>query len=483
MSIISRTFKKRPRDGFSKSRGRVATPRLEMLETRALLSTYTVTSTSSDQNLAGSLPYAVFQANHVSRGLDYINFNIPGAGVHPIVLNAQLFLSDQVVIDGNSQRGNNGQPLIYIQGAVGNGLPPLPNLFTLTSNPQNPAGATTSSGSTIQGLGMYSFSQNAVSISSTSTGNYVQDNWIGFYSDGLSRPFLTSEGFPSADGVVLESSFNVIRGNTISGVENGINIGSAITTTFSTDYETNSIQGNNIGTDPTGSTTAGYGTLLDGIFLGVGARRNYLGPDNVISGFRSVGIELFHPTVLGNVIYRNQIGTNRSGTATIGNGQLGIRVANGANGNAVGATALGGNLVSGNAQGGIVLGTALDSVGSSNWVQSNIVGLNASQTGIIGNQDFGLTIAFGSRNVIEGNALAGHRFHGLYMTNTESNYVSGNWVGRGAVNDVGYANGGYGVYLGSGASFNFLYSTLYGNDRLGRRYVDPGAVGNDIRGS
>ena len=91
-------------------------------------------------------------------------------------------------------------------------------------------------------------------------------------------------------------------------------------------------------------------------------------------------MELLHPTASGNVIFRNRIGTNRTGTAAIGHGQLGVLIANGASGNAVGGPA-GGNVISGNALGGVVLGTGPGPVATGNWVQYNILGLNASQTG------------------------------------------------------------------------------------------------------
>ena len=84
--------------------------------------------------------------------------------------------------------------------------------------------------------------------------------------------------------------------------------------------------------------------------------------------------------------------------------------------------------------------------------------------------------------MIEGNTSAGHVEHGIFLSNTVSNYISGNWLGQSAYG-VWFANGGYGVALTAGASYNFLYSTAYGNNRLGPRYVDPGAVGNDIRNS
>ncbi len=453
---------------------RSTAPLFESLETRALLSTYTVTNQSADRNMRGSLPWAVQQSNYTTPGLDFITFNIPGAGVHPIILNDTLYLNDRVVIDGTSQPGYNGSPLIYVQGSSA-----TPSLFLLQNDPSQ---GTTSSGSTVQGLGMYAYTANAVTIFAGSTGNFIQNNWMGFYLDATNGngPYLTTAVFNSSPaGVGIQSSFNTIRGNTISGVYNGIIMGAGLNPT-SIDSVTNSIQGNNIGTDPTGSTSANYGNQSDGIFLGTGSRRNFLGPDNVLSGNASSGVELLHSSNTGNVIFRNKIGTDRSGNFPIGNGELGVLLANGASGNAVGGP-FGGNLISGNSLGGVSLGTELFGGASANYVQYNIVGLNGSRSGVIGRQNLGISIAFASnRNVIESNVVAGHVSHGILMANSESNYVYGNYIGQNG-DGPWIANGGYGIVLLTGASRNFIVSTAYGLNRQGNLFVDRGAVGNDIR--
>ncbi len=475
MSLIARVLGKRAGCETPNVRSRATAPQIESLETREMLSTFTVTNQSADLNVRGSLPWAVNQSNYTSRGLDYITFNIPGGGVHPIILNSSLYLNEQVVIDGTSQPGYNGSPLIYVQGSAA-----TPSLFVLQNDPSQ---GTNSSGSTVQGLGMYAYTANAVTIFASSTGNFIQANWMGFYLDATNGngPYLTTSTFASTfpAGVGIQSSFNTIRGNTISGVYNGIIMGVGTSPT-ATDYVTNSIQGNNIGTDPSGTTSVRYGNQSDGIFLGSGSRRNFLGPDNVLSGNASAGVELLHSTNTGNVIFRNKIGTDRSGNASIGNGELGVLLANGASGNAVGGP-FGGNLISGNSLGGISLGTSSFGGSSANYVQYNIIGLNGGQSAPSGRQDIGIGIAFASnRNVIESNVVAGHVSHGIFMANSESNYLNGNYVGRNGVG-VWIANGGYGIVLLSGASRNFILSTAYGSNRQGNLFVDRGAVGNDIR--
>lgn len=459
------------------SRRRSFAPRLDGLERRDLLATYTVTNTSADVNTAGSLPWAVRQANYTTKGLDFINFDLPSAGPKLITINETLFINDHTVISGKSQPGYAGSPVVTIRGGAN-----VPTVFLLQNDPSQ---GTTSSGSTIEGLAISSYTSNAVTIFSASSGNWIQDNWLGFdQADGTVR--LTTSVFAPPDrfpaGVGIQSSFNVVRGNTISGVFNGVNFGEDIGGTWTgTEYKTNSVANNRIGTDPDGQTTAGYGNLSDGIFLGAGARENFLGPGNVLSGNDSAGIELLHPSVRRNVIFRNAIGTNARGDAALGNGELGVLIANGANANAVGGP-FGGNFIAANRLGGVAIGTAAFGGASGNYVQSNVIGLNGAQTGVLGVQNVGITIDSGSRsNVVEANAIAGHEVHGILMANTQSNFISGNWIGRASNSTLRFRNKSFGVALLAGASFNFVVSNAFGDNTNGPLFVDQAAVGNVLQ--
>ena len=71
--------------------------------------------TTSDSG-AGSLRQAILDAN-ATNGLDTITFQIPGSGVHSIVpLSALPAITDSLVIDGTSQPGFAGTPLIELSG-------------------------------------------------------------------------------------------------------------------------------------------------------------------------------------------------------------------------------------------------------------------------------------------------------------------------------------------------------------------------------
>jgi hypothetical protein len=83
--------------------------------------TYTVTSTN-DSGL-GSLRQAILAAN-ANPGPDIIEFDIAGPGVHTIAVTTELpIITGPVIIDGWSQPGFAGNPLIELSGALAAGEP------------------------------------------------------------------------------------------------------------------------------------------------------------------------------------------------------------------------------------------------------------------------------------------------------------------------------------------------------------------------
>ena len=412
--------------------------------------TYTVTTTSGSPSTSGSLPWAVTQANNRA-GLDFINFNLPGGGIRVITISTTLFLNDQVVIDGASQPGYSGAPLIYVQGGA--------NVTSVMLLHQQ------SSGSTIQGLGFFYYTSNAITILSASIGNWIQNNYIGFYWDGAGVPILNSSFFPWTRGVGIQSSFNVVRNNTISGVDNAIAVGEDPGRIWSgVVYKTNAIQYNRIGTNPAGTSALNFGNTSDGVFLGGGARENFIGPGNVLSGMASAGVELLHKSVVGNVVFANMIGVDAAGTTAIPNKEVGVLLANGANGNAIGGP-WGGNVISANNYGGVSLGTTLPpgytGAANGNWVQNNIIGLDVHQGASLGGQQVGISINSGStRNAVTGNVLSGNTQHGAILGNVVTNSVSANFIGTTSTG-ASAPNGVYGIYF-LNASYNYAIGNSFG---------------------
>ncbi|GEM_PF-2463534 len=440
---------------------RTFVPRLEILESRDLPSTFTVTNTSSDVNTSNSLPWAIQQSNSTP-GLNTIDFNISGSGTHVINLTEIQWISNPVIIDGTSQPGYNGKPLISIQGNSS-----LTGLFVLTTG---------SSGSTIEGLDMYNSTVSQISMVAGSNGNLIQDNWIGFYIDPNGQVHLNSAlGYSGSDAIGIQSSNNTIRNNVLSGVYNAIGIGEDASVSWSgTVYQGNSITSNFIGTDPDGTTAQGYGNQSSAVYLGAGSQGNLIGPYNVLSG-NLHGVEMNTPSTTGNIVFENRIGTDVTGTYAISNGD-GVDLSGGANGNTIGGS-FGGNLISGNTGVGVNLGVQGYGSGNNNWVQGNIIGLNGSQTVVLGTGN-GVSINSGSvGNHVQGNVLCGATFNGVYLQNASSNDISGNWIGESS-SGTGFANRQYGVAVTQGSNYNSILGNYFGVNNLGNLYIDATSIGN-----
>jgi len=447
---------------------------------------YTVTSSASSG--AGSLNDTITQANYKGGDLNVINFNIPSkGGVVEIVLSQTLYIARLMVLNGFTQPGYQGSPLIRINAngnasgiaLVGNvaGVPPFSDGRTATS-----------SGSTIQGFQIVNYYSNAITIFNESQGNYIQNNWLGFYRT-LSGSYVRNVvAHPGCRGVGLRSSFNHIRNNTISGVDNGITIGEdPLGIPTGTAYKTNSIRDNFVGTDPTGTIQVGNDS--DGIFLGAGARQNFIGPGNVLSGMASAGCELLHSTAVGNVIFGNIIGLNAAGDAAIGN-QVGVYVANGAHFNDIGSSnAQYGNVISGNTIGGVAIGASNDPSGT--WVENNLIGTDKTGTKAVGLQTTGVSVQDGSQHiVVRFNVLAGHTNHGAVFRDCSSNGFFGNWIGR-ARSGMLIPNAGFGVllwdasrnYIGIGSQTPnppYFVANSFGANTLGAIGMNGTCLGNVI---
>ncbi|MFI5454073.1 MAG: FG-GAP-like repeat-containing protein [Isosphaerales bacterium] len=146
-------------------------PRLEVMEDRTLLTAFLVTNT--DNSGPGSLRQAILSANAVKGSGDVIDFAIPGAGVHAIEPSSALPpITGSVLIDGTSQPGYEGAPLIEINGSrtsAGNGL-------TMTG-----------SGSTVRGLAIDGFASGAAILieGPTASHNAIYGNQLGLNAGDL----------------------------------------------------------------------------------------------------------------------------------------------------------------------------------------------------------------------------------------------------------------------------------------------------------
>ena len=282
--------------------------------------TFPVTTTADSG--AGSLRQAILSAN-ASPGSDLISFAIPGAGVRTITLASELpTITESVTIDGTTQTGWTGTPLIELNGATAgagsNGLVIMSNSTTVQSlvinrfgtqgQPEDAGGA----GVVLRGAGNHR----------------IWMNYIGTDATGASA--LPNRG----GGIVVENSPNNLIGGTspFGNVVSG-HVGSGIFVTGTGSVST-TISSNFIGTNRAGTSPLPNGS---GIVV-VGASSTVIGGElggNVISGNMGSGVLIQGPEAQSNVVSHNFIGANAGGLA-LGNGGHGVAVANGAHDTTIG---------------------------------------------------------------------------------------------------------------------------------------------------
>src|SRR6478736_515 len=132
----------------------------------------------ADTNNDCTLRAALEEANALS-GTDTIQFGIPGGGVHTITPGSALpTISTVMIIDGTSQPGYTGTPLIELDGTTVGGI----------------SGLTITAGScTVKGLAINRFG-NGITIS-TAGGNTIAGNFLG------TNPAGTAAAGNSANGI------------------------------------------------------------------------------------------------------------------------------------------------------------------------------------------------------------------------------------------------------------------------------------------
>jgi hypothetical protein len=385
-------------------------------------------------------------------GPDTIHFAFAGPGVQTISVTSELpRIQDPVVIDGTSQPGFAGTPLIELDGSAAG--PIVAGLTVFGS---------ASSGSTVKGLVVNGFSNTAIVLANTD-GNTIQGNYLGTIASGTAaRANIGGVGIYSSNGNQIGGSApgagNLISGNTFNGIDIENSSG-------------NVVQGNRIGTDATGMLP--IGNLIRGIVVILSSNTTIggaaPGQGNVVSASGQIGIEVVGST--GNLIAGNLVGVAADGIAALGNQQDGIFIGNGSSGNTVGGVAQGsGNVISGNGFSGVNL-APFGSPSPSNVIQGNLIGTDISGSLPIGNHMFGVWIQDSSANLVGGvtpqaaNVISSNFFGGVRIegSGARSNSVVGNKIGTSSSGSPPLPNGGAGVAVGGSASGNAVGAAGAGN--------------------
>jgi len=251
-------------------------------------------------------------------------------------------------------------------------------------------------------------------------------------------------------------------GNLIGGTEPGArniisgNLGSGVGI-FSPGTTGNLVQVNFIGTDVTGTQSLGNAGF--GVAIGDQASENQV-IGNLISGNNSDGLALFNSGTSGNVLQGNYIGTDYSGLTALPNAGVGIWIGEGASDTIIGGVSEDeGNLVSGNSAHGISI-NHLDSTGT--IVLGNFIGTNLSSDAAIPNGAGGVFISANQSQIggIEpgaGNIISGNFGHGVeIIAEASENTIQGNFIGTNADNLSTLPNTSNGVGLYAGANNNLV---------------------------
>jgi titin len=252
-------------------------------------------------------------------------------------------------------------------------------------------------GGAVAGAGnVISANGSGISISGSGTsGNVMQGNLIGTDITG-------TQALGNSTGLYLfsDSSANTI-GGTAAGAGNVISANAGDGIEILGGAHSYVVQGNLIGTDITGSRALGNG----GHGIIIGESNNIVGgaapgAGNVISANGGDGVVISAINATGNLVAGNFIGTDKTGTAALGNSGDGVRLAGGAAGNTVGGTGPhAGNVISGNSYG---VGLS-DSGTSGNAVFGNRIGTDGRGSANLGNTNDGVILEGGAT----GDAIGG----------------------------------------------------------------------------
>ena len=238
-------------------------------------------------------------------------------------------------------------------------------------------------------------------------------------------------------GLLLSSSGSTVKGLVISRFGDDL---------LRIDGTGNTIVGNFIGTDPTGTVKVN----AVGDMIQVNGSGNTIGGTapadrNIVAGG---GITVFVPVGADNtVIQGNYIGVDVSGNIAIPAVTEGVAI--GSSGNTIGGNAGG--------AGNVIVASGLDNIalrrGANNLVQGNLIGTNATGTAALGGVTAGISgeLQVGSATIV-GNLISGAN-NGISITDAPSSWtIRGNKIGTDITGTQPIPNNNLGILLTSGSS-------------------------------
>jgi hypothetical protein len=261
----------------------------------------------------------------------------------------------------------------------------------------------------------------------------ASENTLAVGDNAVLKVELDGTNVPDANGLEIANSSNsVIKGLVINGFGTGVFIQG--------DSVANRVEGNFIGTDPTG--TLDKGNHFDGVDMFQGPSGTVVGGStpaarNVISGNDFDGV--FDISSNASLIEGNYVGTDKSGTKDLGN-DTGVHTSSASGTTVGGTTAASRNVISGNDNFGLFI---FSSRGTK--ALGNRIGTTANGDAALGNVDSGVSIAgVASDNLVGDGTSAGSN---TIAFNAAGVVVTGSGTGNDVSGNSTFSNGGLGIDL------------------------------------
>ncbi len=344
--------------------------------------------------------------------------------------------------------------------------------------------------------------RNVGTTNNTVAGNYIGTDVNGTVAlgnalDGVvvwQGAEFNTVGTNSSDDEFNANERNVISGNNRHGVHL-LNGGTS----------NNTVAGNYIGTDASGSNP--LGNIAQGVFVTLGVTANLIGSNgdgefddlerNVIADSRNNGVAITGVGTDGNIVAGNLIGTNASGTSGLGNVNSGVLIQQGAKNNQVRRNVISDTKVF---HGVVIRNPGTDN----NIVAGNFIGTDITGTVALGNFRIGVVVhnvatnnlIGGSdpsdRNIISANGTDGVQ---IQQVGTSGNRVQGNYIGTDVTGTVELGNLGQGVNIFAEATGNIIGTDgdgfgdategnlISGNQANGVNISGAGTDGNIVAGN
>ncbi len=401
---------------------------------------------------------AAIQEANATTDVDTIEFSI-GSGSQTIALLSLLpFVSEPVIIDGTTQPGFAGAPLIELNGInAGAGV----NGLTIDAG-----------GSTVKGLVINRFMGHGIALR-VSGGNVIAGNYIGTDATGtITDPSSSVHGDEYGNlkaGVYIEgTSSNTIGGsNTDDDSDGFFNEDPVDAADNDGDQNEDGTQGSP-GDNQCSDNIDNDGDTVDDLDDSDCVSGSYVDEDpldvsteggNLISGqgrsdndnTDGHGVWVYGSGATGNVVEGNFIGTDISGTLKRKNEYDGVFIDNAPSNTIGGTSAAVRNVISDNDSDGVEIA---GSGATGNVVKGNFIGIDVTSTDDIGNSVNGVFINAAPSNTVGGTAagarnVIGDNSNGVQIKDAGAtgNLVQGNYIGTDVAGTSGIGNLSSGVYI------------------------------------